>query len=104
MKTGGNIAPVKRKKSRRLQALVSARSIFAGARREMIFWPSKMGMSATPINASRPRPMKCQMKMAETANFGIIRSQPARDILAAMIATRPSNIATMKIETTIRPA
>jgi hypothetical protein len=56
-----------------------------------------------PINTSNPRPMKCQMKMAETANFGTNRSQPERDILAAMIAISPTIIAIMKIEMITRP-
>ena len=61
-------------------------------------------MSAIPIEVSRPRPIKCQMKMAETANFGTIRSQPARDILAVTMAIKPSIIAIMKMKITIRPA
>ncbi len=34
--------------------------------------------------------MKCQMNTAETANFGMTRSQSPRDILAAMTAINPA--------------
>ncbi len=37
------------------------------------------------------------------ANLGINRSQSARDNLAAMTAINPTIIATIKIETTMRP-
>ena len=70
--------------------------------REISFCPSKIGISATPISVSKPSPMKCQMKIAETANFGTTRSQSPRDILAAMTAINPIIIAAMKIETTMR--
>ena len=66
--------------------------------------PTQRHISASPINASSPRPMKCQMKIAETANFGMSRSQSPRDILAAMTAINPSIIAAMKMEIRIRPS
>src|SRR5205823_3984364 len=51
----------------------------------------------------QPSPMKCQMNIAETANLGITRSQPARDSLATMTVINPAIIATIKIETKTRP-
>ena len=60
-------------------------------------------MSVTPISESTPSPIKCQMNMAETANFGMNRSQSPRDIRAAMTTIKPSSIATMKSETSTRP-
>ncbi len=59
-------------------------------------------MSASAISERSPNPMKCQMNIAETANFGITRSQPARDILAPVIAINPASIAIIKIETRTR--
>ena len=46
--------------------------------------------------------MECQMTIAVTANFGMNRSQPLRDILAAMTPINQSIITIMKIETRTR--
>jgi len=46
--------------------------------------------------------MECQMTIAVTTNFGMNRSQPLRDILAAMTPINPSIITIMKIETRTR--
>jgi hypothetical protein len=106
VKTGGNIAPANRRNSRRFQPDgCSERSILSGAGRatRTIFCPSRMGMRASPISERSPSPIKCQMKIAETANFGMTRSQSPRDILAAMTAINPTIIAIIKIETRTRP-
>ena len=106
MKTGGNIAPANRKNSRRFQAGASTdRVVGLGVFRatRTIFCPSRIGISASAISESNPRPMKCQMNIADTANLGITLSQPARDILATMTAIKPAIIAIIKTEMITRP-
>jgi len=58
VKTGGNIAPVNRRNSRRLQAgACTERSTLIGAARvtRTIFCPSRMGVRASAISESSPR-------------------------------------------------
>jgi len=46
--------------------------------------------------------MKCQMKMAETPNFGSKRSQFPSESLAETIQIKPNTIANIKTKITIR--